>query len=784
MVICRCLPRLWKSSWLTWNNGLFKMFQQEEAIFASSCFFFRQRVGPGVFEGMDPRLLRRNKRIDSLARQVITVGGVAVIFSVIAILFLIFKVTIPLFKPASVEAFHTLTPLTQPASILALGLDDYQENIFTIDDQGLLHFQPLQPGHQDVVVDLAAGQAKKIKTLTLVAPTRYALLWADDSLSLVKIDFQPHFDAEGKRTIQPFSELIEELPPPQAASPVRSTLCRLDAEGLLVRVDLHDDNSFSVLRRLAVEDLFGELTVEESRLTIAPYFEEITALALSSNGGVLFAGTRGGTLLRWRLGDEVVLTDTLPAFKEPITAMAMVFGSQSVAIGTESGSLTTWMGVRDSAVSETKKLRKIHTLKSHGAAVQTIFASQRDKSLISIDAQGTLHFDHMTSERHLLAMPGHHLLATLSGRGSGLVTLAADGALQIHTLHNPHPEVSLRTLFGQVWYENYDTPDHVWQSSSGSDDFEPKFSITPLLFGTIKGTFYAMIFALPLATFGAVYVSQFAPPHLQRLIKPLVEVMASVPSVVIGFLIALVLAPLIEAQIVPLLLSFIFLPTGFLLFILCWQFAQRFSAIRELRHGFEFILVLPVLVASAYLAFICGPLVERLLFDGSFTQFLFQNTGTRYDQRNCIIIAFGLGFTVIPLIFSIAEDSLSNVPPSLTAASMALGASRWQTVWRVILPSASPGIFAGAMIGLGRAVGETMIVLMATGNTPIMDFSIFNGMRTLSANIAVEIPEAPVDSTLYRVLFLCAVLLFVMTFVVNTGAELVRERLRKKYSRY
>src|SRR5690606_12501173 len=107
-----------------------------------------------------------------------------------------------------------------------------------------------------------------------------------------------------------------------------------------------------------------------------------------------------------------------------------------------------------------------------------------------------------------------------------------------------------------------------------------------------------------------------------------------------------------------------------------------------------------------------------------------------------------------------------------------------QTVWRIIVPSASPGIFAAVMIGLGRAVGETMIVLMATGNTPIMDWSPFNGMRTLSANIAVEIPEAPVGETLYRTLFLCAVILFVMTFVLNTGAELIRHRLRQKYGRH
>ncbi|MEN8257126.1 MAG: ABC transporter permease subunit [Thermodesulfobacteriota bacterium] len=734
---------------------------------------------------MDPRLLRRNKQLDTLARHVITVGGIAVIFSVIAILFLIFKVTIPLFKPASVDELFHLSLQGKAAEILAVGLDDYQENIYTINKQGMLHFQPLSSPDKGSFVDFSSGTAKTVRHLAPAAPGRFSLLWEDGSLTLVAINFQPHFDQDGQRTIVPSAEILFELPAPQSSTPITSSFFRQDEEeGLLLRVNHHADNSFSIWQQIKSEDLFGDESLEHSTSLIEPYFEAITAFALSSDGRSLFAGTAGGTLLRWDIDESITLTDTVPAFNEPITAMTMVFGSQSLAVGTKSGAMSTWMGVRDSAVSETKKLRKIHNLKQHAYPVFAILPSQRDKSLVSIGRDGPLHLDHMTSERHLLQMKGPYLQAALSSRGSGVITLDSKGALRVHALHNPHPEVSLRTLFGQVWYENYDTPDYVWQSSAGSDDFEAKFSITPLLFGTIKGTLYAMIFALPLATFGAVYVSQFAPPHLQRLIKPLVEVMASVPSVVIGFLIALVLAPFIEAQIVPLLLSFLFLPAGFLIFILCWQYGQRYTAVRELRHGYEFILILPVLLVSAYLSYLLGPVIENLLFDGNFSHFLFQNTGSRYDQRNCIIIAFGLGFTVIPIIFSIAEDSLSNIPPSLTAASMALGASRWQTVWRVILPSASPGIFAGAMIGLGRAVGETMIVLMATGNTPIMDFSIFNGMRTLSANIAVEIPEAPVDSTLYRVLFLCAVLLFVMTFLVNTGAELIRERLRKKYVQY
>src|SRR5207248_9696608 len=130
--------------------------------------------------------------------------------------------------------------------------------------------------------------------------------------------------------------------------------------------------------------------------------------------------------------------------------------------------------------------------------------------------------------------------------------------------------------------------------------------------------------------------------------------------------------------------------------------------------------------------------------------------------------------------FRISEEALSNVPRHLIAGSLALGATRWQTMIKLVLISASPGIFSAMMIGFGRAIGETMIVLMATGNTPIMDWSLFNGFRTLSANIAVEIPEAPYGGSLYRTLFLGTLLLFVITFVLNSGAEIIWLRLRKK----
>ena len=194
--------------------------------------------------------------------------------------------------------------------------------------------------------------------------------------------------------------------------------------------------------------------------------------------------------------------------------------------------------------------------------------------------------------------------------------------------------------------------------------------------------------------------------------------------------------------------------------------------------------MLPLLLLALGLTLWLAPWLEKVALHGNYRTWLNEVLGIRYDQRNCLVVGFAMGFAVIPIIFTISEDALTSVPRSLTSASLACGASPWQTAWRVVLPTASPGIFSAVMVGLGRAIGETMIVLMAAGNTPLMDWNPFNGMRTLSANIAVEIPEAPQHGTLFRLLFLAAMLLFLLTFIINTFAELVRQRLRKKYESF
>jgi phosphate transport system permease protein len=300
------------------------------------------------------------------------------------------------------------------------------------------------------------------------------------------------------------------------------------------------------------------------------------------------------------------------------------------------------------------------------------------------------------------------------------------------------------------------------------------------LCGTLKGTFYAMLFAVPIALMAALYASQFMHPSLKGVVKPAVEIMAALPSVVLGFIAGLWLAPRMEKLVPGVFLTPVVIASLIPIALLLWRCLPE--RIRDrIKPGTELLLLVPVVIVAGLSAFSLGGLVESGLLGGDYRNWLRSVLGLTFDQRNSLVVGFAMGFAVIPLIFTIAEDSLSSVPRHLTAGSLALGANRWQTAIRIVLPTASPGIFSAIMIGFGRAVGETMIVLMATGNTPIMDWSPFNGFRALSANVAVELPEAPAGGTLYRVLFLAALLLFLMTSVVNTVAELVRLKLRQKY---
>jgi phosphate transport system permease protein len=731
------------------------------------------------------------KRADRLARSVITFGGIAIILAVFLILILILAESVPIWGGASgrqtaalefrtADANPVLTAITDPCGEVAVVLRASGE------------FQRVDRKTNRVVetfpVPGVSGQ--RVMSVSRVAGRDLLALGLDDGrLLIVDARIRVEFATTG-RSIHFLARAAGEAQALPPGTPVAFAAADAEEEGTIALAGSEGRLAFLWLpaesdeEDLPAREPAGALILDLSdRLGGA----RATAVAISENGVDGMIGTDRGELVAVSVSDgEPSLEEPFVAEPEgpaPITALGYLLGGQSVVIGDEKGRVSSAFRVRAAENPQARPYRKIHTFAPMPAAVTAIGISTRNKGFVTGDAKGNLWLRHNTSEQTLLRFPGRGsplASAAITPQGNGLYALTREGVLTFFEGSNPHPETTLKTLFGKVWYEGYEAPEFSWQSTGGTDDFEPKLSLTPLIYGTLKATFYALLFAIPTAVAAGLYASSFAHPVVRRTVKPVVEIMAALPSVVIGFLAGLWLAPMVERTTVGTLLMLPVVPLaliGAALFVRALP--QRVRA--RIRPLLEMAILVAVVAAGVFLAYKLGPAVERMAFAGDFKAWLFEGFGERYDPRNSLIIGFAMGFAVIPIIFTISEDAFSNVPAHLSAASLALGASRWQTATRVVLPTASPGVFSAIMIGFGRAVGETMIVLMATGNTPIMDASIFNGMRTLSANIAVEIPEAPFGGTLYRVLFFAAAILFVMTFAVNTLAEIVRQRLRKKY---
>ncbi len=259
-------------------------------------------------------------------------------------------------------------------------------------------------------------------------------------------------------------------------------------------------------------------------------------------------------------------------------------------------------------------------------------------------------------------------------------------------------EVTLeRMVFKQEFYEGRD-PKWAWQPNSEV----PKYSLLPLFIGTIKAAIIAMLFAVPLGVGAAIYSSEFASKRMREIIKPAIELLAGIPSVVLGFFALMVLATVVQNAL---------------------------------------------------------GLIFRL---------------------NALTAGIALGLAVIPIVFTVAEDAMTSVPQSLREASTALGANPWQVSFTMVFPAAMPGIAAGVVLGFGRAVGETMIVLMASGNAAIISASLTDSVRTFSATIAAELAEVVFGSAHYSVLFFIGALLFVFTFIINLSGDIVLVRLKER----
>ncbi|WAF74164.1 ABC transporter permease subunit [Aeromonas dhakensis] len=730
----------------------------------------------------------RKRRIkDKLAKYGVTTGGALVLVALLLIFFYLLYVVKPIFNGASMEPTASFT-LPIQGKTAWLGVEEQNEIGYRFSDQGQVNFFAVQNDGK-VKVGQSLGQAQVKGDITAVAPPSpgqklMAYGFADGKAQVVQPAFKVSYPND-VRVIEPslqypFGEEPVVVDPAGKALSLmvfeatkdKMATAAVTADGRGVMMVMSGEENF----------LSGEVEWSVQNYSIPSLPRHVDQMLLTPNLRILFVrdGNRLSVYDIHNLND-ISLRNVLEinAPDANATRVELLSGASSLLVGNDNGVISQWFEV---ARDGKRQFTQIRDFKGDGAVAQLTPEHFR-KGFISADKSGTISFFHATGETKLLSekVEGGALSALAISPRHNVLLMQQGDAFKLFAVENEHPEVTWSALWQQVWYEGYPEPQYVWQSTSASNDFEAKLSLVPLVFGTLKASFYAMVFAVPLGVAGAIYTAYFMSAGLRKYVKPTVEIMAALPTVILGFLAGLWLAPIIEGALPGVVLLLILLPMGMLLTALIWNYLPERGK-SWLPEGWHAILLIPVLLLIGWGAFAVSPLIENAFMHGDSRIWLTHDMGIKFDQRNSLVVGIAMGFAVIPTIFSIAEDAVFSVPKHLTQGSLALGATPWQTLSRVVILTASPGIFSAVMMGLGRAVGETMIVLMATGNTPIMDFSMFQGLRTLAANIAVEMPESEVGSSHYRVLFLAAFVLFVFTFLFNTLAEFIRQRLREKYS--
>ena len=854
---------------------------------------------------------------DRAARALITLGGVGTIVAVLLVGVFLLAVALPLFRPTAARLGHVAPlPAAAAAGPVALGSDESGAVVWMLTGGADAGIRVVDVATGALVTSRSGadcGLADATAVKVVAAGLRAVVGYADGAVRTGRIGLESRFmsgdDApaaaralpaggvlpDGDRAVLAVGEgrfaevrLVVELAEPTRAIP-----------GPIVDVDVTQLGDGPLVAALGaggavrVETvttrrnlLTDELVATATGATIDPEDGFVPVrVRLSELGDQLFLFAVDGQARRIVIRDleaPVVAErfDVAPGAAR-VTAVERLFGGTSLAVADDTGTVRVYFPSRpaDAEAADGLAMAAAKTFPADGAgtrppaAVTALAASPRSRAFAVADADGLVRLLQPTTERELLRLrstaPGGldapPALMCLTPPETRLVA-SCPGELAAWEIDTGHAEVSLQTLLMPVWYENYPGAVHAWETT-GHEAFESKFGLVPLIFGTLKATLYSMAFATPIALLAAIYASQFLHPRWKARIKPTIEMMASLPSVVLGFMAGIVFAPFLERSLVAVLAGIYVVPLTLLAGAHAWQLLPSGWRVRLAAWRLP-IVFLAVLPAGAALARLVAAPLESILFQGDLRAWLDGRGGSgfggwviallpvagllaaaavgrginpwlrrlsagdaatgrgawpqrraalascgvflvgvvaavglavaaagfldavrldtrgglfgTYVQRNAIVVALGMSFTIIPLVFTIAEDALSSVPEHLRSASLGAGATPWQTAVRVIVPAAASGLFSAVMIGLGRAVGETMIVLMAAGNTPLVSWNLFNGFQTLSAAIATELPEAARNSAHYRVLFLAALALFAITFVVNTAAEIVRQRFRRR----
>ena len=854
---------------------------------------------------------------DALVSRLITIGGIGTIGAVLLVVLVLLATAWPLLRSPTASGWRTIklandgaTAFEQP--VLATGSDEFGKLIWQAARDGSVRLLSAYDGQTVAAFPTPAGAEREVTCHALsIDRQRLTFGFSDGTYQTTQFVFQSsllvkdqlpegvNLSADRPVAIheQTLIELFGEeamrqltLSPLTWSEPVKVADTKLVAIDYLAgdAANQFTQSATSTLAALTDKELVIATIEARENMMSGAVTQSVTTKACAADRrsdrlplGLMLANRASHAIVAWDTGtlDRYGIEAGNPKAMESVsglpgggrfTTASPIIARQTLLLGDAAGVLHGWNVVQTTeagAASDGYRLTATHEIKLSDQPIVSINSSGASHLAMVTSDDGTISLVMTTTDSLLRSFTASQMQATdvdfndafLTPKNDGLIAIGKDSLLTAQ-LDVAHPEATLRGLFGKVWYEGHAEPKYIWQSSAGTEQSEPKFSLIPLIFGTLKATLYAMIFSVPLALMSAIYTSEFLTPQLRSRIKPVIELMASLPSVILGFIAALVLAPLLQQNLCAVLLALFIVPTTFIYAAHLWNLLPLEFLVRgQTWRLWLLILCLPV---GLYVSFLLAPLIEKWLFADDIVQWMSGSIGSpvggwmllsvpvvaalavylmlgplaernrqtaiaktprafalrgvvqllimtvavagvallisyalslggldlrssllsSYQERNSLLVGAVLGFCIIPLIYTLADDALQSVPQQLRSASLGCGATPWQTTVRVVVPSAMSGMFSAVMIGFGRAVGETMVVLMAAGNTPIMEWNPFNGFRTLSATLATELPEAAKGSTHFRTLFLAALLLFGLTLVANTVAEYVRIRFRRRGS--
>ncbi len=550
--------------------------------------------------------LQRKRRIralkDRLTRWYVLVGGLAVLAAITLIFFYLAYVVLPLFRGADLETREALTPawMQQAQVPLLLSIEEQNQVAMRVGGQGEILFFNAKTGVELKRVALPLPAGSEIRSIAQDQPgsPTVALGLSNGQVLVFQHTYKVTYP-DNKKTITP-----------EIAFPYGETPIGLDPQGRPlehVSINAGDDSLLlagSVDKQLLLLSmtreenmLTGESTLDEERIELPQIAEPVKAIYLDPRKQWLYVINGRATADVFDLHSRQ-LNGRYKLLEDPnaeVTASTQLLGGISLLVGDSKGGIAQWFMARDT--DGEPRLSHVRDFNLDGAPISAIAPEQRRKGFIALDEKGNLGVFHSTAHRTLLVQPvaDSSGVITLSPRANRLL-LEQGGKIHRFALSNPHPEISWSALWGKVWYESYDKPAYVWQSTAATTDFEPKLSLSPLTFGTLKAAFYAMILAAPLAIAAAVYTAYFMAPAMRRKVKPVIELMEALPTVILGFFAGLFLAPYVEGHLPGVFSLLLLTPLGILLAGLLWsRLPERIRL--SLPAGWEAALLIPVVLA-------------------------------------------------------------------------------------------------------------------------------------------------------------------------------------------